>query len=94
LDKQSWGKQSSEAATGVRIVYAADLHSDVAQYEQLAELAWREKVGALILGGDLCGHTWEPAVQVQFVTTFLSEWLRRVDVPVYAIPGNVDWPPA
>jgi Icc-related predicted phosphoesterase len=94
LDKQSWGKQSSEAATGVRIVYAADLHSDVAQYEQLAELARREEVSALILGGDLCSHTWEPAEQVQFVTTFLSEWLRRVDVPVYAIPGNVDWPPA
>lgn len=78
----------------MKVCYAADLHSDVTQYRQLAALAQNERVDAVILGGDLCGHTWEPAAQVQFINAFFKDWLRRIDVPVYAIPGNVDWPPA
>ncbi|MHB0856266.1 MAG: metallophosphoesterase family protein [Anaerolineae bacterium] len=78
----------------MRIVYAADLHGDIARYRALSALAGAQGADVVILGGDLCAYSRYADPQIAFVETALRDWLRNVPAWVYAIPGNVDWPAA
>ena len=76
----------------MRLLYAADLHGDRAHYAALAELARTVHPTALILGGDLLAHTHVAEEQIAFARSPLRDLLRDVGRPVYAVPGNTDWP--
>ncbi len=81
----------------MRLVYAADLHGDVVHYAELANLARSaapDAPDALVLGGDLFAHAPTPDAQVAFATGWLRGFVRGAPCPVYAVPGNVDWPAA
>jgi uncharacterized protein len=77
----------------VRLLFAADLHGDRRLYGELYR--WLRTVGpdALILGGDLFPNSREIGPQLAFACE-LRAFLRAVEIPVFAIPGNVDWPAA
>ncbi len=88
----------------MRITYATDLHGQPAQYEQLFEAAWRDKVDVLLLGGDLLPNGSmlfeKPEEDLTLQRRFLEETLRPMleklrrlapRIRVFFIPGNHDW---
>lgn len=78
----------------VRVVFAADLHGNLAHYQALRALCQVESAGALLLGGDLFPPAREAGLQVAFARQEFAAFVGDTGLPVYAIPGNDDWPAA
>ena len=86
--------QQTRVRGAVRLVYAADLHGEIALYSALDRLVREAGAQALILGGDQFAHTRDPSEQLAFAQGPLDSWLRGLPVPIFVIAGNVDWPAA
>ncbi len=81
--------------TTADVLYASDLHGHTGLYRELFETAWRLRVRALILGGDLAPHT-DVATQRRFYEEVLVPLLREYRskpgaAEIFHIPGNDDW---
>jgi Icc-related predicted phosphoesterase len=74
-----------------KALFFTDVHGNRAAYQAAAEI----KDDLIILGGDLfpTGNV-SADEQARFVRSFLASWVKRVGVPVYAVPGNHDSEPA
>jgi uncharacterized protein len=81
--------------TTADVLYASDLHGHTGLYRELFETAWRLRVRALILGGDLAPHA-DVATQRRYYEEVLVPLLREYRskpgaAEVFHIPGNDDW---
>ncbi len=77
------------------VLYTSDLHGHTGLYRELVETAWRLRVRAIILGGDLAPHA-DVATQRRFFTEFLLPMVREYlakpgAADLYYIAGNDDW---
>lgn len=87
-----WAGNKRWGARGVRLVFAADLHGDRNQYEELARLVDAEQPSLVVLGGDLFPHARRSEGPPLAFVDWLASWVARLSVPVAAIAGNDDWP--
>lgn len=79
----------------MKLVFAADLHGDLAHYETLGDLVKAERPAALLLGGDLFpGAGRKDGPPLGFVRGPFASFLTRIGIPTFAIVGNDDWPTA
>mgnify|MGYP001210803301 CR=1 FL=1 len=78
----------------MKILFAADLHENKKSYHALFELVTRESPDILVLGGDYFRTSRSAATQLAFIEEFLAPGLVQLDVPIYFIPGNTDFPSA
>lgn len=75
----------------MRAIFVADLHSDKKQYDELAQLIKKNEVDLLLIGGDLVEYSSDMATQVQFMEQFFVNFIKSISVPVWIIPGNIEW---
>ncbi len=81
------------------ICFATDLHGRVNLFEQLIDVAYCNHADLIVFGGDMLpdGEMGNPcAAQVQFVTQYLAEWIRRLAecrpaCRLATVFGNHDW---
>jgi len=76
----------------MKLIYAADLHGNKKAYQELIELAMRRAPDILLMGGDYFRPSRNVASQLAFIEEFLAPALVQLEVPVYFIPGNTDYP--
>lgn len=76
----------------MRLVYAADLHSEIQHYDELFELLKRTQADVLVLGGDLFAYTKDFKLQLNFFQEYLKPYFLKLSIPVFIISGNTDWP--
>ena len=83
----------------MKCCFASDLHGHPSHYEELLNLAKREKADAVILGGDLLPRKGHHPASLERQRTFVREEFRNFSlrlaeitgVSLYAILGNDDW---
>lgn len=84
----------------MRLAYTADLHGDLASYQQLLDLAHESGARAVIVGGDLFPHAIRREHAIAAQRAFLLKELRpllaafraeHANVAVFLLPGNDDW---
>jgi Icc-related predicted phosphoesterase len=84
----------------MRLVYAADLHGDIASYRALLDLAVTTGARAAIVGGDLLPHAIKRTDAIAVQRAFIVEQLRPLleafraahpAIEVYLLAGNDDW---
>ncbi|MFA8435538.1 MAG: metallophosphoesterase [Marinifilaceae bacterium] len=77
----------------MKLIYTSDLHGDQYLYDELKMIITREEnTNALLLGGDLFAHTRKVSDQLRFVDSYLSKFVRDINLDILFIPGNNDWP--
>lgn len=84
----------------MKIFYTADLHGQERLFNQLFELSLKEKVGAILLGGDMLPKEGDFSnsfdLQKKFIHRFLQPYLEEIhrqiaDLKIYTMMGNDDW---
>jgi len=76
----------------MRFIFASDLHSNKALYNDLERLILLKKPDFLIIGGDLFAYSPYAEPQIEFAKEYLEQFIERIDIPVYIVPGNCDKP--
>jgi Icc-related predicted phosphoesterase len=83
-----------------KIIFTADLHGDNGLYDQLFDLAHKEKAAAVLIGGDMLpkeGNFFKLFDQQKkfirrYLKTALKKFYRRnPGITLYAMFGNDDW---
>lgn len=84
----------------MRIVYTADLHGNIANYQQTLQLAIEYEAQAVIVGGDLLPHAIKIDQAVQTQRAFIQHDLQLLfksfrqqhpHIAIYLLAGNDDW---
>ena len=78
----------------MKIVFAADLHSNESHYAALSVLISDIRPDAVILGGDLFAASRDMDQQLVFAEDVFRSFLGSIVCKVFWIPGNTDLPPA
>jgi len=76
----------------MRFIFVSDLHSNKALYSDLEKLIFLDKPDILIIGGDLFTYSPHAEPQIEFAKEYLGQFIKRIDIPVYIVPGNCDKP--
>ena len=76
----------------MRFIFASDLHSNKTLYSDLGKLILSEKPDFLIIGGDLFAYSPHAEPQIEFAKEYLCQFIRRINIPVYVVPGSCDKP--
>ncbi len=76
----------------MRFIFVSDLHSNKALYSDLDRLIYWDKPDILIIGGDIFAYSYNAEPQLEFAKEYLCRFIRRINIPVYIIPGNCDKP--
>lgn len=81
----------------MRLAYAADMHGNLALYEQLLDLAVSSNAQAVIVGGDLLPHATRLSTALDMQRHFIEHDLASLlsqfhaDIKVFLLAGNDDW---
>lgn len=79
----------------MKFIFTSDLHGNTSLYQELKMLIDNsEDIDYLILGGDLFAHTRELQNQINFIDSYLKDFLKEIPITTLFIPGNIDWPGA
>ncbi|MHB1152871.1 MAG: metallophosphoesterase family protein [Eubacteriales bacterium] len=76
----------------MKFIFVSDLHSDTALYNDLVELIFFYKPDILIIGGDIFAYSAHAEPQLEFAKEYLCQFIQRINIPIYIIPGNCDKP--
>lgn len=76
----------------MKFIFVSDLHSNILLYNDLENLISSEKPDFLIIGGDIFAYSPHVEPQVKFAEEYLCQYIKRVSIPIYYIPGNCDKP--
>lgn len=76
----------------MKFIYVSDLHSNISLYSALEKLISSDKPDVLIIGGDIFAYSPHIEPQVKFAKEYLSQFIKRISIPIYYIPGNCDKP--
>ncbi len=76
----------------MKFIFVSDLHSNKSLFIALEKLISSSKADVLIIGGDIFAYSPNAAPQLEFAKKYLSEFIKKISVPVYIIPGNCDKP--
>ena len=76
----------------MRFIFASDLHGNKSLYNDLERLIFLEKPDLLIIGGDLFAYSPHAEPQIEFAKEYLEQFIKRIGIPVYIVPGNCDKP--
>lgn len=79
----------------MKFIYACDIHGDEYKYKNLLEIANKEKIKYLVLGGDLLPKECGDRVNEQkiFINDYLNEYFNKLkdnDIKCICILGNDD----
>ncbi|MEK6546048.1 MAG: metallophosphoesterase [Nitrospinota bacterium] len=84
----------------MKILYTSDLHGRIGFYQQLLKLTKKEKVDAVVIGGDILpaeGYFEDPIeIQRSFINNSLRPFLKGFKrvcprIRIYIMMGNDDW---
>ena len=84
----------------MKVIFTADLHGHKGLYDQLFDLALKEKAGAILIGGDILSKEGDFLklfnLQKGFIRRFLKAYLERIrrkipGLEIYTLLGNDDW---
>lgn len=78
----------------MRFIFVSDLHSNRVLYDELEELIVNVAANALIIGGDIFDYSSDAEPQLAFAREFLYDFFKKINIEIYAIPGNCDRPKA
>jgi len=76
----------------MKFVFVADLHSNLTLYKDLEELVSSDNPDFLIIGGDLFAYSSNAEPQITFAKEYLIQFIYRINIPIYIVPGNCDRP--
>lgn len=76
----------------MRFIFVCDIHSNKSLYCALEKLIVTAEPDALIIGGDIFAYSPNAELQLEFAKEYLCEYIKKINVPVYIIPGNCDKP--
>lgn len=76
----------------MKFVFVSDLHSSKTLYNDLEKLISSENPDFLIIGGDLFAYSSNAEPQITFVKEYLCQFINRINIPLYIVPGNCDRP--
>jgi Icc-related predicted phosphoesterase len=78
----------------MRFIFVSDLHSNKAHFIELERLIYLNKPDILIIGGDIFAYSSKAEPQLEFAKEYLSQFIIKINIPIYIIPGNCDKPQA
>ncbi|WP_282013954.1 metallophosphoesterase family protein [Marinifilum flexuosum] len=79
----------------MKFIFTSDLHGNTSLYRELKMLIDNSgDIDYLFLGGDLFAHTRELQDQINFIDSYLKDFLKEICIKTFFIPGNIDWPGA
>ena len=76
----------------MRFIFVSDLHSNKTLYNDLEKLIFLKKPDLLIIGGDLFAYSPHAKLQIEFAKEYLCQFIKRINIPVYIVPGSCDKP--
>lgn len=76
----------------MKLIFVTDLHSNKLLYNSLAELIYKVEPDLLIIGGDLFAYSSSAEPQLIFAKNIFYEFIKKIKIPIYIIPGNCDKP--
>lgn len=79
----------------MKFIFTSDLHGNTSLYQELKMLIDNSGgIDYLFLGGDLFAHTGVLQDQINFIDSYLKDFLKEISIKTFFIPGNIDWPGA
>ncbi|WP_321308417.1 metallophosphoesterase [Marinifilum fragile] len=79
----------------MKFIFTSDLHGNTSLYQELKMLIDSSgDIDYLFLGGDLFAHTGQLKDQINFIDSYLKDFLKEISIKTLFIPGNIDWPDA
>ncbi|WP_321516133.1 metallophosphoesterase [Marinifilum fragile] len=79
----------------MKFIFTSDLHGNTSLYQELKMLIDSSgDIDYLFLGGDLFAHTGQLKDQINFIDSYLKDFLKEISIKTLFIPGNIDWPGA
>lgn len=76
----------------MKFIFVSDLHSNKSLFSALEKLISYDKPDALIIGGDIFDYSSNSEPQIKFIKEYLYQFINRINIPIYIIPGNCDRP--
>lgn len=76
----------------MKYIFVSDLHSNKSLYNNLENLIFTAKADVLIIGGDIFAYSPNAEPQLEFAKEYVCEFIKKINIPVYVIPGNCDKP--
>lgn len=76
----------------MRFIFVSDLHSNKILFNDLEKLLSSDKPDFLIIGGDIFAYSCNAEPQLEFAEEYLRQFIKRINIPIYVIPGNCDKP--
>lgn len=76
----------------MKFIFVTDLHSNKTLFNDLEGLIYSYKPDFLIIGGDIFAYSSNAGPQIEFAADYLRQFIKRINISVYIIPGNCDKP--